>query len=753
MMTTLIEKIGKFTTICREKGQQVIKTIYLDHLPVAHFNIEILFERRVAAVELIERGLCNNKIAGELCGFHRNTILNLLRTKNILGLDAICVDGRGHKQPYKYINETQTCIKKLLEINPEWSDQQIADRAAGDLGIEIARSAVARIRTKKQKPAAEGPVKNELLEISLQVERIVKERTEQLQLWLNFETEPELKAKAEECALEPVPKAVSEIQQELIKELQQGKLTAFAGGFMHHLFLHEIGFVDLVGAYTRNPGATYQGIDILSTIFHSITQGIESIEALKLVNSSDLGLLIGRSRIPDKDTMRDHLGQMAQKYICGDLIERFALRLLEQERIDREVFFIDGHFLPYYGMTVIAKGYFTVRRLAMRGNELYAITDLQGRPLFFITESNEIDFRPIISRSAVMLEKFGIHRPILVFDRGGYGIHFFSKLDETADFVTWAKHLTEKSLADVPDESFSIGVFAGENHFLVAQETRVVSESAQTAKKDGRQTPTTIELRLVILKDADTGKRLGIFTNNMTKPAYEIAWYQLQRWGKSENVYKELMAKFNLNYHPGYDIKELESQPLVDNPDIGLIKKAIQSIKREMVALEKEIVYTEALFDRERGNKLKDKLLKLRIKLAEDKNETLEFENKLKTLPDKVSVMELLSGRPMCRCDLEKKKLYDLMQFVAYHSRERLVEIFRECYDDQRDIKRVLDMITTKGGVIKLIGQTLMVILSGIENRKHRMAAKRLCDKLNEKNIVMTSGVSFKLSFHIANIP
>jgi hypothetical protein len=33
------------------------------------------------------------------------------------------------------------------------------------------------------------------------------------------------------------------------------------------------------------------------------------------------------------------------------------------------------------------------------------------------------------------------------------------------------------------------------------------------------------------------------------------------------------MARFNLNYHPGYDIKELENQPLIDNPDIALIKK------------------------------------------------------------------------------------------------------------------------------------------------------------------------------------
>lgn len=74
---------------------------------------------------------------------------------------------------------------------------------------------------------------------------------------------------------------------------------------------------------------------------------------------------------------------------------------------------------------------------------------------------------------------------------------------------------------------------------LVAEEMRMLSESMQTAKRGGRKTPTMIELRLVVLKDADTGKRMGIFTNNVTKPLYDIAWYMLQRWGKSENVFTD----------------------------------------------------------------------------------------------------------------------------------------------------------------------------------------------------------------------
>jgi hypothetical protein len=49
----------------------------------------------------------------------------------------------------------------------------------------------------------------------------------------------------------------------------------------------------------------------------------------------------------------------------------------------------------------------------------------------------------------------------------------------------------------------------------------------------------------------------------------------------------------------------------------------------------------------------------------------------LKSLPEKVSIVELLKGKKMSRCDLEKKKLYDLMQFMVLHSYERLEDLFK----------------------------------------------------------------------------
>ena len=92
------EKIGRFIIIQQTDYRgRVVKTIFLNYIPVAHFSINEANERKIAAIGLVERGLCNQKTAGKICGFHRNTIFKLLRTKRLLGLEAVFRDDRGLK--------------------------------------------------------------------------------------------------------------------------------------------------------------------------------------------------------------------------------------------------------------------------------------------------------------------------------------------------------------------------------------------------------------------------------------------------------------------------------------------------------------------------------------------------------------------------------------------------------------------------------------------------------------------------------
>lgn len=727
-----------------------LKLVFVDYIPVVRFNMENLSECKLAAVQLVETSHCTQTEAAKICGFHRNTVFKLLRIKMILGVEALFEDHRGPKGAYKYIGEVRSHIKTLIRKYPDAKDQDIADQASKDLEKNISRSAVARIRTEQQDKKERTLSKAEQIAAAIVADTVDRERFDSHQMELNFTLDSEISEKIEECSKEAPIDATTKNDHCLIAKLQRGYRFNFAGASMHHLFLQEIGFEALASRYPFNSKAVFQASDILKTLFQSINLDIPSIEALKLVNADDLGLCSGIFRAPEKETVRDHLDQMAENYLSSNLIDAFAKALLQRGFIDLEVFFIDGHFLPYFGLYVIAKGYYTVRRLAMRGNELYSITDLQGRPLFFITESNEIDFRPIILRSAKKLLEYGINRPILVFDRGGYGINFFKELDQIAEFVTWAKYVSDNTLADIPESAFTVGMSFKDHRYLVAEQIRTVKESLQTAQKEGREEPSSIELRMVVLENIENKRRIAIYTNNRSKPLSNIAYYMLSRWGDSENIFKEMMARFNLNYHPGYDIKELENQPMVDNPDIGLIKKAISILRKEIEELEKDLLINELKQQQSPDKRRQPKMEKMKVSLKEKKTDVINFEEKLSQLPVKVCVKDLLKGKPMSRCDLEKKKLYDLMQFMAYNSRERLIELFRKCYNDHRDVKPVLDMITHRAGYVKLVGKTLIVVLDWIQNNKHREAAIKFCRLLNQTGIRLSGRLDLVLSFHIS---
>jgi len=753
-MERYTEKINKHLLVIRQKDRNnhLIVSVFYDYIPVARFNHDKSEERKLAAVELVERGICNITTAAQISGFHRNTIPQFLVTKKTLGIKALVEENRGLKKPLKYSDAVRATIERLLAQHQDWSDQQIADQASEALDMDIHRNGVARIRVSKASANNDevGFSKDRLLELSNIAVQIDHEKNDHRQLELNFQADDQFQQKKEQLEQLAPLQSTHKTEQHLIARLQHGQRSPVAGSFMHHLFLNEISYEQLLDCLPVISGNTYQHRDILATIYFSIANGLKSIESLKLINPQDFGCVLGMDRSPDKDVMRKKLHDLSERNYSEPLIDGFARLLLENQRIDDEVFFIDGHFLPYYGLHVIAKGYYTVRRLAMKGNELYVISDLNGRPLFSITESNDVDFRPIILRAADKLIELGINRPILTFDRGGYGIRFFSELDAKADFVTWAKYLSDQQLAQISEDCFKSGLALNNKRYLVAEQMREVSESIQTARKEGRDRPLTMPLRLVVLENIDTGERMGVYSNNKDKPASYLAYYMLNRWGDSENLYKELMSKFNLNYHPGYDIEELEHQPFVDNPDIALIKEAIQILQQEIDQL---VINQHDVNNRLRhraDKRLTKKLSNIVTELEEKQQEQRNFEAKLQSLPEKVSIVALLKGKKMSRCDLEKKKLYDLMQFMVLHSYERLEDLFRLYYQDKRDIKPVLRMITNQAGYLKLIGDTLIVLLDRIDRTKHRLAAEQLCHQLNQMNMELKGRVKMKLYFYLS---
>ncbi|RLC14130.1 MAG: hypothetical protein DRH93_21085 [Deltaproteobacteria bacterium] len=742
------------------RGDRTIHRVFYNYIPVAFFYDDDLASKKLAAIQLVNIGLATNIEAGEVVGLHRNTVSNAVKTNQLLGLNAVIKDDRGRKEPIYYTPEKRDHIIKLLESKPCETDEKIARLASKGLGTKISRQAVARIRVEHTKPfnGFSPPSKKDLMAIEAATRRIEKQVAKEIQMTFDFDKKPELKDDIGKISDEPPLEATGPVQENTISQLQKGITTPYAGLLFYQLFLGELNFSALFSDFNPPAKKQYSFEEICLALFFGLAHGLSSIEAQKLINPSQFGPLFGLIRSPDSATIRAYLEIMAEQHISDSVIDKFALQVLKIGAVNPDVFFIDGHFLPYYGLNLLAKGWHTVRCQALKGNEIYVVSDIQKRPLMFITEGCEIDFRPIIQRLAHRILNYGIKRPILVFDRGGYGIHFFYELSQYADFVTWGKYIRKEDLMTVQPEDFTVALSVNGRCYEVSQQDKTLRESAATAKKEGRSELSCVDLRMIVLREIDknTGKekghRLSVLTCDKLRPLWEIAYFMLNRWGKSENFFKEIMSIFNFNYQPGYAIDEMKHQPLFDNPVVTVIRSAIKSLKQKI----KKIQGEKAILQLEHQNtgkiKTENKINTLEAKICKQSKDIEGFEKKLGKLPQKISLKSLL-GKPMSECDLEKKRIYDLLQIIAYHARERLVEEFRHEYKRPHDVKQILDKLTGKGGYVKLMGQTLVVLIDWIERPAHRKAAQGLCQRINGMGIKMQGNLPMKLHFAISKTP
>ncbi len=166
------------------------------------------------------------------------------------------------------------------------------------------------------------------------------------QLTFNFEQDPLFRKQVEDFARESLPQAKTVKDKEFLSSIERGQRNMFAGMFFHYVFLNQVDLPDAFNFDDPGNNNIYDSYEIIETIFFGLNIGLPSIESHKLVNSRDIGLLLGRNRSPDESTIRSRLKQMSEFNPSENLINHFADLFLKLGFINPEVFFIDGHFLP-----------------------------------------------------------------------------------------------------------------------------------------------------------------------------------------------------------------------------------------------------------------------------------------------------------------------------------------------------------------------------------------------------------------------
>jgi len=729
-----VKQYGKY--IKAWKSGQYKHLFFQDKL-IRSIDMNDIESRKLAVVDLVELGYLKKGQAAELCDFHRNSVTNLVKKKALFGYKGVLIMDKGPKRGWKINEDILRRVKGLISEDA-LKDDEIAQTVSNEFDTTISRSSIQRIRTVGQRLK---PPQKDIAKAALRFE---KEYTQEKQLEFDFalKTDPQLLEKTESFAKEALTITYCPSDERYLELLEKGLRSRYAGSLIYNVPLGEIGFGTLVDDIYPAYSSGYRAGEILLTLFHSLQLGFPSIESLKKAERPEFGLLIGKASSPLNETIHDRLNSLVPFRHSERLIENAAISFIKAGYIDLSCLFTDGHVFPYHGMEPISKAYHTVRRMVIKGNMHYGVNDGRGRPLFFITEPAHRDFREVVLEIIDRLKGLGINFPKIVFDREGYGVDFFKAIAEKrATFITWGKHVAKKSLDATTDWFCSVKVNG--ICYNLYQEPRTISNDTAS-----------IDLRMVVFENLNNSKRVPIFTNNKKMPIYEVAELMLGRWGASEDYYKEMQARYNLNYNPGYDIKELISMPLVKNPKLKELKKKKKALSAKIKALEsllgKRILNNsnEALT----VERLKNRQRKLLPQLTSLRKKRDEIDKELEKTPEKVSVVEILKGQKMKACDLEKKKIYDAIQIIAYNTRERLVELFKEVYKDSRDCKQILDMITSRGGIVKRFGKTLVVILDRFHNRKYQKAAEDFCNNINSMSAKTCDRFGFNIYFRVSQV-
>ncbi len=526
---------------------------------------------------------------------------------------------------------------------------------------------------------------------------------------------------------QPKPARQTVADRVYLAQMRKGVHTAYGGGLLMVPFLLLIQFPALINSHLTGLAGGYYGLVQLGlTFFYLVLFGLFSLEKVKMMSKGEFGLLLGRRRSPGLTLLRSCLKKLARLGQAEAMALTAAALLVQTGVVDWQVLFIDGHFIPYYGYRRLRKGYFTTRRMPLKGHEAYYANDRQGRPLFFLlgpTTISLIAILPEIARKVkhIMGSKWAAWSLSLVFDRGGFCADLFQKLDqEKVHWITWLKSAKDvwEQVYHIPEEKFKLAL-------LQLKSKKVVVKLYEWSVS----IPAYGDCRAIILLDRNSGKRMVIITNDQERSIQEVAQTMLGRWSQ-ENFFKVMLVNYDLDGNPTRQFEPEQTDPLVANPRLKELRRLKKKLQARKQKLESELGQKAIGRKREKASlkqlkKDNDKRVRAIKSLA---REIERFNQELAHTPDKVPLSQLWQQQ-LQGANLEAKRFLDLMKCLAFNGEQWLLERLLPHYRG-KDVRQVMRHILLRGSEVQLLNQILYVRLKPFDSPKIQAAAEGLCREL-----------------------
>ena len=631
--------------------------------------------KRIAVVELVEHGAIQNHLVDAL-GLSRQSIHNWRETKKHFGLEGL-------------INNYRV---------PESKNR-------------------AKQRKEKASRLGNGNKARKLEDLR----RKARDEEDSKQLSIDFS-----------CCPGGTAETISPDNQ-LFSEEHDWKPTRYAGVFPYLISLiSKWNWLVLIQGYF---GDSYR---IFLVFLLMAGRNIRSMEQLKHVRVKEAGALLGLGCLPAREKLWQWFQQAAAKERSQAVLLAYFSHQIRTGLISVWLWFTDGHLLPYSGHKKVHKAYNTQRRMPFPGQTNLVSCDRTGRIVDFSIEEGKGDLRQRIFELAKKWSTELQSPPIMVFDREGSGLAFFSELvKKNVCFATWEKHANHKRLSALPVDKFSNSFSLNGKEYRFFEEEKICEYCPDEAEAKAGLTAHKFSLRRIVLWNLSSDRRAsglawdGNPDSSRGLTARECAEAILSRWGASENTFKHLNSRHPLHYHPGFELSDSEKQ-LISNPEIKKSQGRISGFEKRLSKLYREVTKTEDARKKDGSVRSNSKKQRLSEQIS-NLEEQLSFEKEIKKqLPEQVDVSTLVNYGSFKRIDNEGKYLFDFVTTSVWNSRKQLVDWLCPEFTNENELVDLFYAISNCQGWIKTGPTNVVVRLEPLQQPRRRTAQERLCKRLNQ---------------------
>jgi hypothetical protein len=522
--------------------------------------------------------------------------------------------------------------------------------------------------------------------------------------------------------------------QVVLPRLEEGERPSrYAGAMLLHAFLGRVGVGDVLSGVPADAARRYDASALVLCSTFGFALGISSLEGAKHLRVADAGALVGLSSFPHLRTLRPRLKSLASA--CDPLsIQRgFATAMLAADERPPELFYVDDHFVTYWGARPVAKGYNIRRHLAEPGRADTFVVDDRWRAVCFASgepKGLSVSMPEVIAQ----LRQITGSRPVMVgFDRGGsYPKVFAALAAQGMEWVTWRRAPLAVPTAP-PRRSWMLN--NGKRHYL--------SIADELVELDGYDHGPIRQLSAF-----EHGKvAFQVLTSNTSFRPAPILHKLRHRWC-IENFNKYVEDHHGVHWLASYDMDTEPDTNPVPNP-------ARKTARAKVTAAKTSLAEAQRALGRQRSSTLTNvdehltALSTRRDHLAIAQDNLDEAKADLKGVPAKLPANQINPNAKRAKPALAARALQMVCRLLAYNAELDLARRLNTYLTDDNEYRSITRHLLHLAGRITYHPQRIVVTLDQPDSPRIATALRLLLEEINNGPPIHLTGDHRPISYTI----